>query len=193
MMTWMILALTLLLPLAAQAQVRAFPTAEGFGRDSLGGRGGTVIKVTNLNDSGSGSLRNCMEQNFPRTCVFTTGGTIVLNDRILVTGPSMSYLTVAGQTAPGGGIQIRGEGIYFTAGVHDIIMRHLRIRMGPGVDLYQRGFNILVYEASGGAPYNLIFDHLSLQWAPYIQLEFSGVQNWTTQWSFISTGLNAVD
>jgi pectate lyase len=180
-------------PHVGHAEVKAFPTAEGFGANSVGGRGGRVIKVTNLNDSGAGSLRACMQNTGARTCVFTVGGTITLNSDIVVTGASMSYLTVAGQTAPGGGIQLRGNGVKFTAGVHDIIMRHLRIRGGPGPDLYQTGFNILVYEASGGAPYNIIFDHMTLQWGAYLQLEFSGVRNWTTQWSLIGPSMNSLD
>jgi len=180
-------------PSAGQAQVKAFPSAEGFGANAVGGRGGAVIKVTNLNDAGPGSLRNCMENTGPRTCVFAVGGTITLTSPILVYGASMSYLTVAGQTAPGDGIQIKGHGLKIEAGVHDIILRHLRIRSGPGAALYQQGWNILVYEAGGGAPYNIMLDHLSLSWAPYIEVEFSGVQQWTVQWSLLAVGLNPLD
>src|SRR4051794_38085305 len=93
---------------AARAEVNAFPTAEGFGAKSIGGRGGRVIEVTNLNDSGPGSFRDCAENVGPRTCVFRVGGTIALTTPIAVQAAN-SYLTVAGQTAPGGGIQLINE------------------------------------------------------------------------------------
>jgi hypothetical protein len=81
-------------PVAVAQSVKAFPTAEGFGADARGGRGGRVIEVTNLNDSGDGSLRSCMEASGPRTCVFRVSGTITLKTAIRVSSP---YLTVAGQ------------------------------------------------------------------------------------------------
>jgi pectate lyase len=182
--------------LTAEAAVKSFPTAEGFGASSRGGRGGRVIKVTNLNDRGPGSLRACMENTGPRTCLFTVGGTIALHSNIRVSGPSMSYLTVAGQTAPGDGIQIKNYGIWLTSGVHDVILRFLRIRHGHDAtpDLYQNGFNFLAYEGNPAVqPYNIILDHMSLQWGTYINVEFSGAYNWTTQWSLIGPSENAVD
>ena len=95
-------------PTFASAAVPAFPGAQGGGAASVGGRGGAVIEVTNVNDSGTGSLRACVTASGPRTCVFRVGGTIVLQDYITIQNP---FLTIAGQTAPGGGIQIRGNGI----------------------------------------------------------------------------------
>jgi pectate lyase len=180
---------------SVHAQVKAFPTAEGFGASSVGGRGGRVIKVTNLNDSGDGSLRACMENTGARTCIFEVGGTIRLNSNIKVTEEGMSYLTVAGQTAPGGGIQITNFGLWFTNGVHDIILRHLRIRHGHDTQppLYQNGFNFLAYNGGGGAPSRIILDHLSLQWAPYVSHEYSGAREVTTQWSLIGVGENSQD
>lgn len=89
--------------------VPAFPGAEGYGSSTVGGRGGTVIEVTNLNDSGPGSLRAALEASGSRIVVFRTGGTIKLASDIVVLNP---FLTVAGQTAPGDGITIRG-GSYF--------------------------------------------------------------------------------
>jgi pectate lyase len=181
------------------AQVKAFPSAEGFGKDAVGGRGGTVIKVTNLNDAGSGSLRACMESTSgPRTCVFTVGGTINLNSNITVQGAERSFLTVAGQTAPGDGIQIKNYGIWLTRGVHDVIIRHLRLRHGHDTNpsLYQNGFNLLVYSGTSSPsdePYNIIIDHVSMQWAPYVAHEYSGARAVTTQWSFIAIGENGFD
>ena len=87
-------------------QQRSFPTAEGFGAASVGGRGGRVIPVTTLADSGAGSLRECMMATGPRTCVFRVAGTIELLRQIK---PTSGYLTIAGQTAPGGGIAIKNH------------------------------------------------------------------------------------
>ena len=86
----------------------AFPGAEGGGALAVGGRGGVVCKVTNLNDSGLGSLRSCIDMTGPRTVIFTVGGTIWLESPLRITNP---YITIAGQTAPGGGIQIAGKNI----------------------------------------------------------------------------------
>lgn len=107
---------------AAPAAPKAFPTAEGFGANAVGGRGGRVIEVTNLNDSGNGSLRSAMETSGRRICVFRVSGTITLKRAIRVSQP---YLTVAGQTSPGG-VQIKGSGqpdgdwgVWFVNGAHD--------------------------------------------------------------------------
>ncbi|MGH6913661.1 MAG: hypothetical protein ACREH3_08125, partial [Geminicoccales bacterium] len=83
------------------AGVKAFPTAEGFGAKAEGGRGGEVIEVTNLEDSGPGSLRAAVEQEGPRTVVFRVGGTIAVDRPIQIRDP---FITIAGQTAPGDGI-----------------------------------------------------------------------------------------
>jgi hypothetical protein len=100
-----LLALTMA-PVATVGEVfgAAFPGAEGYGAKSVGGKGGRVIEVTNLNDSGSGSLRACIEARGPRTCVFRVAGYIDLESEIIISHP---YLTVAGQTAPGDGICLR--------------------------------------------------------------------------------------
>jgi pectate lyase len=108
----------------------AFPGAQGGGATSIGGRGGVVFLVTNLKDSGTGSLRACVEASGPRTCVFRVGGTITLANELDITNP---YLTVAGQTAPGGGILISGKKInqnVVTINTHDVIWRYTKIRKG---------------------------------------------------------------
>ena len=107
----------------------AFPGAEGFGSETAGGRGGKVIKVTNLNSSGPGSLQSACEMAEPRIVVFEVSG--VITSDIVITEPC---ITIAGQSAPGAGITIRG--MLRTAGkkdrVHDVVARFIRVRPDPG-------------------------------------------------------------
>jgi pectate lyase len=145
----------------------AFPGAQGGGALSKGGRGGAVIEVTNLNDSGAGSLRACIDAVGPRTCVFRVSGTINLNSTLYVWNP---YLTVAGQTAPGGGIQLSGKNMSSTdtngdmviIHSHDIVWQYTRLR---------QGYNAGRTSNSGGAfsiynlAYNVVLDHNSISWS----------------------------
>ncbi|NRA92615.1 MAG: hypothetical protein HRU26_08005 [Psychroserpens sp.] len=119
------ISIALLLSNWSTAQL-AFPSAEGFGKNASGGRGGQVIKVTNLNNSGSGSLRAALEVSGPRTIVFEVGGTINLTSNIYV---DHGDLTIAGQTAPGDGILIRGGMVQFEES--NVIVRYIRFRPGP--------------------------------------------------------------
>ena len=135
----------------ALAQQLAFPTAEGFGRFATGGRGGSVYKVTNLNDSGPGSLRDAVSQP-NRTVVFTVGGLITITSRIIV----KNNITIAGQTAPGQGICVYGDGFAFS-GASNTIVRHIRIRMGINGESGKDAIAI----AHGN---NMIFDHVSVSW-----------------------------
>jgi len=153
--------LFLLLP-AVSYGLPAFPGAQGWGSDTIGGRGGTVIKVTNLNDSGSGSLRAALLASGARYIIFTVGGTITLTSPIAIYNP---YVTVAGQTAPGGGILIRGPNEQGGNGnatievdTHDVIIRGLRIR-----DTGKAAIEIL--GESINQTYNVIVDHNSLSWS----------------------------
>jgi len=110
---------------ADSAVIPAFPGAEGFGAYTVGGRGGRVIEVTNLNDSGPGSFRAAVEAEGPRTVVFRLSGTIKLENPLIIKNPN---ITIAGQTAPGDGICVQGYGIDVYA--NNVVIRFLRNRPG---------------------------------------------------------------
>ncbi|MEK7674251.1 MAG: hypothetical protein AAB676_00270 [Verrucomicrobiota bacterium] len=177
-------------PVAMAQSVKAFPTAEGFGANARGGRGGRVIEVTNLNDSGRGSLRSAMEASGPRLCVFRVSGTITLRSAIRVSTP---YLTVAGQTSPGG-VQIKGTGqpdgdwgVWCVNGAHDIILRHLRVRMGGNMK-HDSGNNILFYGTAEPGVHDVMVDHCSVSWGSDTQLDWYGsyLDRATFQWNIIA-------
>ena len=109
---------------SAQEQLLAFPGAEGFGRYTTGGRGGEIYHVTNLNDSGTGSLRDAVSKE-NRIIVFDVSGTITLKSPLVFKGNN----TVLGQTAPGEGIQVYGDRVSFS-GANNLIVRYIRFRMG---------------------------------------------------------------
>ncbi len=147
-----LVSLAAVTPVSAQAQLLAFPGAEGFGRFATGGRGGEIYHVTNLNDSGKGSLRDAVSQP-NRIVVFDVSGTIYLKDILQFKG----NLTVLGQTAPGEGVQLYGGRVTFT-NADNLIVRHLRIRLG-------RINNPGQIDAAGLASgQNMIFDHLTVLW-----------------------------
>jgi pectate lyase len=166
--------------------VKAFPGAEGFGANTIGGRGGRVIEVTNLDDSGPGSLRAAVEANGPRIVVFRVGGTITLSERIRITNP---YITIAGQTAPGGGITLRNdpEDIHVPLQIdtHDVIIRYIRSRPGPSQRLADN-LDALTLNAT----FNVILDHVSASWATDENIHiWYDSHDITIQWSIISEGL----
>lgn len=171
------------LPVAAQS-LPAFPGAEGHGAITPGGRGGVVLIVTNLNDGGPGSLRAALEAKGPRIVVFGVGGTIRQKRMITVREP---FLTIAGQTAPGDGITIRGPGLAIQT--HDVIVRGLRVRVGddPGLS-YGEADGLRV---DGGQ--RVIIDHCSFSWAIDENLStstYSGpTSDVTFQWNIVSEAL----
>jgi hypothetical protein len=162
---------------------------EGFGANTIGGRGGRVISVTNLNDSGSGSLRECALASGKRICIFRTGGTITLKSRIKIVNP---YITIAGQTAPGGGITIKKDGGSFVpiqVRTNEVIVQFLTVRPGPG-----GGYDaISVYDNNAN---NVVFDHLSTSWATDETISVTGSSvstapyNVSVQWNLIAEPLN---
>ena len=181
-----VLGLFAFAPTFASAAVPAFPGAEGGGAASVGGRGGRVIEVTNLNDSGPGSFRDAVSQTGPRTVVFRLGGTITLQSQVLIRKP---YLTIAGQTAPGGGIQLRGHGIVITDPAHDVIARYIRHRRGwsnPNGGS-AKGFGI---SARSNAVYNVIVDHSSFGWQQDDNDAWQKLRNITFQWNIFAEGNN---
>lgn len=136
-----------------QAEIPAFPGAEGGGAYSFGGRGGKVITVTSLADSGPGSLRDACEQGGARIIVFNVAGIIHLKSPLIIRAP---YITIAGQTAPGDGVCIAGETIW--ANTHDVVVRHMRFRRGE-TWVGRRD------DSFGGNPVgNIMIDHCSTSW-----------------------------
>src|SRR5687767_126586 len=171
---------------AAGATVKAFPGAMGFGTDTPAGRGGKVIYVTNLNDSGAGSLRAALVTSSPRTVVFKVSGTITLASDIIVKSP---FLTVAGQTAPGEGVQIRGAQIKIAT--HDVLIRYLKMRTGDlrtASDPADRDSLALNHATEA---YRIVIDHSTLIWGPDIGgISFlNGVHDATVSNSILGEGL----
>ncbi|MCH6236486.1 LamG-like jellyroll fold domain-containing protein [Cognataquiflexum rubidum] len=157
----------------------AFPGAEGFGKFASGGRGGQILKVTNLNDSGPGSLREAIDMRGPRIIVFEVSGTISLRSDLIVRSGD---LTIAGQTAPGDGITLRNYP-FVIKDADNIIVRFIRSRLGDtsGVD----GDAIEVNRVK-----NLIIDHCSFSWGIDETCSIYSGENATLQNSIISEGLN---
>ncbi|KAL6918556.1 hypothetical protein ACHAPO_008471 [Fusarium lateritium] len=172
---------TTLLALAAipatQAAQLAFPGAEGFGRNAVGGRQGEVYKVTNLNDKGAGSLRDAVSKP-NRIVVFDVGGIIKISERIVVS----KNIYIAGQTAPGDGIVVYGNG-WSLSNANDSIVRYITIRMGRGGTSGKDAIGI----ADGK---NIILDHVSVSWGRDETFSINGdVTNVTIQDSIIAQGL----
>lgn len=159
------------------AQQLAFPGAEGFGKYAVGGRGGTIYHVTNLNDSGSGSFRDAVSQS-KRTVVFDVSGVIKIQSKLSIS----SFITIAGQTAPGNGIVVYGNGISMT-GATNVIIRYIRFRgsaaMGKGV-----------CTVSSDNTKDVIFDHVSIEWGRWDNFHIKESKDITVQYCIIGEGIN---
>jgi pectate lyase len=163
----------------AQAQQLAFPGAEGYGRFALGGRGGTVLFVTNLNDKGPGSLRAAIDAKFPRIIVFKVSGTIELESSLRIKHPR---ITIAGQTAPGDGICLRKYPLIISA--DDAVVRFIRVRLGDEADNKVDGIDVSDAQ-------NVIVDHCSVSWTLDEAVNtYHGTKNVTIQWCLISESLH---
>ena len=156
----------------------AFPTAEGAGRYTVGGRNGRVLVVTNLNNSGEGSFRWAVEQTGARTIIFDVAGEINLTSRLNI---NHNNVTIAGQSAPGDGITIRGQRFVLN-NANQVIVRFLRIR--PGIANDGDAFE-------GQQRSNVILDHLSMSWADDEVASFYNNRYFTMQWSIISEPFGA--
>ena len=155
-------------PAAAEAALPAFPGALGWASRTPGGRGGRIIRVTNLNGEGPGSLREAIEAEGPRIVVFEVGGVIDLNRKTLkLNNP---FITIAGQTAPSPGITLIRGGI--DIGGHDVIVQHIRIRPGSAGQEWMSGWD--EDSISTQTAWNVIVDHCSLEWGTDENLSASG-------------------
>lgn len=166
-----------------EAQQLAFPGAMGYGAYSQGGRGGQLFEVTNLNDSGPGSLREAVESEGPRTVVFNVSGTIALKSMLTISNP---YLTIAGQTAPGDGICLKDFPLHII-GAHDVVLRFIRVR--PGIASGMIGSEIDGIEIRDSK--NVILDHCTISWTVDETLNsWHGTENITVQWCMVAEPLN---
>lgn len=164
----------------------AFPNAQGGGAISEGGRGGKIIEVTNLNSSGTGSLREAIEENGPRIVIFKVSGIIDLQSRPLeIKNP---YISILGQSAPEGGITIKGHEISIQT--HDVIIQYLKVRTGRN-----NSFTKQVGDSIGMSnnAYNVIIDHCSLSWSNDENAQVWSYdkpsRNITWSWNILSEGL----
>ena len=167
------------LSIAAFAQAPAFPGAEGHGRYVTGGRGGKIVHVTNLNDSGTGSLRAAVNGSDKKIVVFDVGGVIALKSDLKIGANT----TIAGQTAPAPGITVR----YYTIrpDASNIIVRFIRFRRGQEKDVNDGADAIWTRHQTGQ-----IYDHCSFSWSIDEVASFYDNNNFTMQWCTLAESLN---
>lgn len=176
--------------LHAQESPPAFPTAQGQGKLAAGGRGGTIVAVTNLNDSGPGSLRECIQMQGPRNCIFRVSGVIHLRETLAV---GKGRISILGQTAPGGGILLTIDRVnaekrhtpLLVKGAEDVIIRHIRMR--PRFPNTVPNVDGLTVENSR----RVYVDHVSTSWATDENFNaYSDTTDLTVAYSVFGEGLN---
>lgn len=164
----------------------AFPGAEGYGANAIGGRGGRVIEVTTLDDSGPGSLRAAIEAQGPRIVVFRVAGTIELLTPLIIKNP---YITIAGQSAPGGGIALKSHNMDdapLEISTQHVVVRYLRVRPGPMSTLSHNVDALIIAREAR----HIMIDHCSFSWATDENISiWYNARNITIQWSIISEAL----
>lgn len=175
-------------------QLPVFPGAQGFGSATRAGRGGRILRVTTLADSGLGSFREAVTAAGPRTVIFEVGGIIHLKSLILVKEP---FLTIAGQTAPSPGITLAGDFLRFET--HDVLLQHLRIRPGNAIGNpdtntpfpYRDALSIATNPSGSPHTYNIYVDHCSASWATdeNVSLWFPNVYDVTIRNCIVAEGL----
>lgn len=159
----------------AYGQHLAFPEAEGFGRFASGGRGGTVYHVTNLNDTGAGSFRDGVSKT-GRTVVFDISGVIKIKEKIA----AAPGITIAGQTSPGTGITVYGNGVSFGS---NSIIRYMRFR--GSINMPRGACTVVADDLT-----DIIFDHVSIEWGRWDNLHVKNSSNVTFQYCLIGEGID---
>lgn len=193
-----ILVSILILSLSYQvAALPVYPGAEGFGTATTAGSGRhlnpittTLLHVTNLNPDGPGSFKEALETQGSRVVVFDVSGTIEVNAPIVIDDP---YITIAGQTAPSPGVTIKG--VTLVIKTHDVLVQHLRIRVGDNLMGYGPGNRdgiAIEYVSGGDDVFNVVIDHCSVSWAldGTIDLWRDGVHDITISHTLLSEALD---
>ncbi len=162
---------------AGDSPPNAFPGADGFAAHASGGRGGEVVHVTNLEDSGPGSFRDAVSKRH-RTVVFDVGGYIDLKSSLIFT----SDITIAGQTAPGEGIGTRNCEVSFS-GAKNVIIRYMRFRQG-NTPKQERKSAVAILDGQ-----DIIFDHVSIEWGRWDCVDMNKSNNITMQYCIIGQGV----
>lgn len=180
------IALALSFAAASASALPVIPNGAGYGIDTPAGRGGKVYKVTNLNKSGPGSLKACVDASGPRVCVFEVSGTIRADADLVIRNP---YITIAGQTAPSPGILYRGGALWVATS--NVLVQHLRFRAGDdpnGPAFANRDALKIGYEAAPVS--DIVIDHCSFSWATdEVVSVWAGYDNVTLSNNIISEGL----